>query len=149
MHACSERSVGRGDPGGHRCRTQPLRFAARHAGVSRALSPSLPRSPSFSLPLPPSLSLSLPSLPSLPFLTRSARLGGKQEQLGASGAVEAVVALINKSPAAAWVTTEALVEALSCLANLTEASEQNRSRALAAACVRQVVVNMGGKEPEE
>jgi hypothetical protein len=53
--------------------------------------------------------------------------------------VEAVVALINKSPAAAWVTAEALVEALSCLANLTEASELNRSRALAAACVRQVV----------
>jgi hypothetical protein len=36
------------------------------------------------------------------------------------------------------VTTQHCVEALHCLANLTDGSEANRDRAVGAACVRQV-----------
>ena len=69
----------------------------------------------------------------------SAGLGPMADQIGAAGTVEAVVTLMNNSPVSPWVTTHHCVEALYCLANLTADSEQNRERAVAAACVRQVM----------
>jgi uncharacterized low-complexity protein len=64
-----------------------------------------------------------------------------QQQLGMTGLVEATVTLINQSPNSPWATTQHVSEALHCLANLTDASEENRHRAVASACVRQVITH--------
>jgi hypothetical protein len=66
-----------------------------------------------------------------------------QEQLGGTGFVESLVALLNHSPSTPWVSTQHCVEALHCLANLSEFSEANRTRAVAATCLRQVMTFAG------
>lgn len=66
-----------------------------------------------------------------------------QEQLGSTGFVESLVVLLNNSPSAPWVSTQHCVEGLHCLANLADLSEANRTRAVAAACLRQVLTFAG------
>ena len=79
----------------------------------------------------------------------SAGLPAMQHQLGMTGLVESVVALLNLSPQSPWASTQHVTQALHSLANLTDASEENRHRAVAAACVRQVMTYAGNSSSKQ